>query len=197
VQGRGIEVLVRTVETAQRRVLVIGGLHGNEPATPPAVRAFVDAEIDPDVEVWLVPDANPDGSAVGLRCNANGVDLNRNFPWEWQAADGGPSPSSEPETQALTLLVERLQPDIVVWLHQPLGYVSAIDTTDPALVQAWSDASGLPVSTDITQHGGGESWSVLVAGTPSMLVEMSGWEVTSESIADQRAGFEAMVAALG
>ena len=96
---------------------------------PPAVRGLLDAEIAPDVEVWLVPVANPDGSAAGMRCNANGVDLNRNFPWEWRLSDGGPAPLSEPETQALVALVEQLQPDIVIWVHQPLGYVSAVGAT--------------------------------------------------------------------
>ena len=132
VQGRAIEALVRPVDAPRRRVVVIGGLHGNEPVTPPAVRGLLEAHIDADVEVWLVPVANPDGSAAGLRCNANSVDLNRNFAWEWRAEDGGPAPSSEPETQALTVLVEGLHPDVVVWVHQPLGYVSAIGATDDA-----------------------------------------------------------------
>jgi murein peptide amidase A len=111
-------------------VLVIGGLHGNEPVTPPAVRGLLLAPIAPDVEVWLVPVANPDASAAGLRCNANGVDLNRNFPWDWRLSDGGPAPLSEPETQALVTLVEQQHPDVVIWVHQPLGYVSAIGPTD-------------------------------------------------------------------
>ena len=119
---------------------MIGGLHGNEPATPPAVRGLLQAEIDPDVEVWLVPVANPDGVAAGLRCNANGVDLNRNYPFEWQPRDGGPAPLTEPETQALAALVEQLRPDVVIWVHQPLGYVSAIGTTSSALEQAWGNA---------------------------------------------------------
>ena len=177
--------------------MVIGGIHGNEPVGPPAVRGLVSAAIAPDVEVWLVPVANPDGSAAGLRCNANGVDLNRNFPFEWDAVDGGPAALSEPETKTLAVLVERLQPDVVVWVHQPLAYVSAVGDTNPTLEQAWAAAAGLPVREDVTQHGGGESWSALVAGVPSMLVEVQGWEATPELVASQRAGFEAMLAALG
>ena len=196
VQGRAIEALVRPVDAPRRRVVVIGGLHGNEPVTPPAVRGLLDARIDDDVEVWLVPVANPDGSTAGLRCNANSVDLNRNFAWEWRAEDGGPAPSSEPETQALSVLVEGLHPDVVVWVHQPLGYVSAIGATDDQLELAWSAAAGLPVRPDVTQHGGGESWSALVAGVPAILVEIEGSEATPEIVAAQLAGFEAMLAAL-
>jgi protein MpaA len=195
--GRDIEVFVRLVDAPRRRVLVIGGLHGNEPASPPVVRGLLQAQIDPDVEVWLVPVANPDGVAAGLRCNANGVDLNRNYPFEWRPRDGGPAPLSEPETQALAALVEQLRPDVVVWVHQPLGYVSAIGGTSSALEQAWGYGAGMPVRPDVTQHGGGESWSALVAGVPSMLIEIGGWSATPEQVAAQKAGFEAMLAALG
>ena len=192
-----MEVFVRLVAAPRRRVLVIGGLHGNEPATPPVVRGLLEAQVDPDVELWLVPVANPDGVAAGLRCNADGVDLNRNFPWEWSPRDGGPAPLTEPETKALAALVEQLRPDLVIWVHQPLGYVSAIGTTSSALEQAWGNAAGMPVRPDVTQHGGGESWSALVAGIPSMLIEIGGWTATPELVAAQKAGFEAMVAAQG
>ena len=188
---------MRPADTPRRRVVVIGGVHGNEPASPPAVRGLLDADIAADIEVWLVPVANPDGSVAGLRCNANGVDLNRNFPWEWSADDGGSAPSSEPETQALSKLVAGLHPDVVVWVHQPLGYVSAIGATVDALELAWSAAAGLPVRPDVTQHGGGESWSAFVAGIPSLLIEIEGTDATPELVAAQVAGFEAMLAALG
>jgi protein MpaA len=197
VQGRDIEVFVRLGHAPRRRVLVIGGLHGNEPASPPVVRGLLQAAIDPDVEVWLVPVANPDGVAAGLRCNANGVDLNRTFPWEWRPRDGGPAPLTEPETKALVGLVEQLRPDLVIWVHQPLGYVSAIGTTSSAVEQAWGNAAGMRVRPNVTQHGGGESWSALVAGVPSMLIEIGGWAATPEQVAAQQAGFEAMLAALG
>jgi protein MpaA len=196
VQDRTIEAIVRPVETPRRRVVVVGGIHGNEVATPPAVRGFVTATIDADVEVWLVPDANPDGTAAGLRCNANGVDLNRNFPWGWRPDTGGPSPLSEPETQALTSLIEGLRPDVVVWVHQPLDYVSAVGASPDALEIAWATGSGLPVRPDVTQHGGGESWTAFVADIPAVLVEIGGWDA-SEAIGEaQRAGFEAMLGVL-
>ena len=195
-QGRDIVALVRPVDAPRRRVLVIGGIHGNEPVTPPTVRALVETPHDPDVEVWLVPEANPDGVAAGTRWNANGVDLNRNFSWGWRSSDGGAGPLSEPETRALTTLVERLRPDVVVWVHQPYGYAGSIGDTDRALEQAWASASGVPVRSGVTQHGGGESWTNLVAGVPSMLIEIGSWAATPDIIAAHRAGYEAMLIAL-
>jgi hypothetical protein len=94
-------------------------------------------------------------------------------------------------------LVEQLQPDLAIWVHQPLGYVSAIGGTSSALERAWADAAGIPVRPDVTQHGGGESWSALVAGVPAMLIEIAGWAATPELIADTRAGVEAVLVALG
>jgi protein MpaA len=196
VQDRPIEAYVRAVDEPVRRVVVIGGLHGNEPVSPPSVRGMLDAQVPEDVEVWLVPVANPDGSAAGLRCNANGVDLNRNFSWDWRPDDGGPAPLSEPETQAMATLVEGIRPDLVVWVHQPLDYVSAIGPTAAELEEAWGAGSGLPVRPDVTQHGGGESWSAFVAGVPSMLIEVDGWVATPEIVDAQRAGFEATLVAL-
>ena len=196
-EGRDIVARVRPVEAPRRRVLVIGGLHGNEPVTPPTVRGLVLASHADDVEVWLVAEANPDGVAAGTRWNASGVDLNRNFPWGWSAVDGGPSPLSEPETQALAALVERLQPDIVIWVHQPYGYVSSIGPTESALEEAWAAAAGLPVRPDVTQHGGGESWTAFAAGRRSMLIEIDSWAATPEIVAAHRAGYEAMLTALG
>jgi len=43
--------------------------------TDPQVTSLVD-----DTEIWIMPLMNPDGNAAGSRYNANGHDLNRNFP---------------------------------------------------------------------------------------------------------------------
>ena len=197
VQGRDLVVHARPVAEPRHTVLVVGAVHGNEPVSPPTVRALVDADIAPDVELWLLPELNPDGVAAGTRCNANGVDLNRNFPWAWMPEDGGPGPLSEPESAAAVALVDRIEPDLVVWVHQPYGYVSSIATTDDRFEEAWAAGSGTRVRPDVTQHGGGESWTALEAGLPSMLIEIDTWLATPEQVDAHRAGFEAAVRALG
>lgn len=196
VQGREIVSWSRRVGQPAHTVVVVGAVHGNEPASPPSVRALVEVAYPDDVEVWLVPELNPDGVAAGTRWNANGVDLNRNFPWGWRADDGGPAPLSEPEAQAAVALVERLRPDVVVWVHQPYGYVTSVGGSDDAHEQAWSAGSGLPVRPDVTQHGGAESWSHFHVGLDSMLVEIDTWDATPEIVAAQRRGFEQLVASL-
>jgi len=193
VQGRDLTVLVRPVDAPTRTVMVIGGIHGNEPVSPPTVNAMVNVPIPDDTEVWLLPLMNPDGSAVGTRCNANGVDLNRNFSWDWRTSTGGPSAFSEPEPTATAALIERVDPDLVVWVHQPLNYVSSIGNTPDSYEQAWAAASGVPVRPDITQHGGGESWTALVADIPSMLIEVDTYDARPDMVSAHVAGFAALL----
>ncbi len=193
VQGRDLTALVRPVDSPERTVLVIGGIHGNEPASPPSVRAMVETPVPDDLELWLLPDLNPDGTAAGTRCNANGVDLNRNFSWRWRPSTGGPGAFSEPESAAARDLVERLDPDLVVWVHQPLDYVSSIGATPDAYEEAWAAGSGLPVRRDVTQHGGGESWTAFVAAVPSMLIEIDTWDATQQIVDEQVAGLAALL----
>lgn len=66
------------------------------------------------------------------RKNINGVDLNRNFPVYWEKVDSaygcltndpfsdtyrGPSPSSEPETQAIIKMIETYKPKVLYSYH--------------------------------------------------------------------------------
>jgi hypothetical protein len=92
------------------------------------VAASVDrADILQRVRVVAVPMANPDGRAVleqeGRWCwrgMSNGVDMNRNFPWEFgglgSSADPkneeykGPSPLSEPESRAISSIFNASSP---------------------------------------------------------------------------------------
>ncbi|MFO7650841.1 MAG: M14 family zinc carboxypeptidase, partial [bacterium] len=52
-------------------------------------------------ELTLIPMVNPDGAVANVRTNANGVDLNRDFGYMWDAWGGSPDWCSQPETRAL------------------------------------------------------------------------------------------------
>ena len=46
--------------------------------TDPRVTNLIDS-----TEIWIMPSMNPDGTELGGRTNANGMDLNRDFPDQW------------------------------------------------------------------------------------------------------------------
>ncbi len=139
-----------------RDVLVIGSMHGEEPAGIRVVDALATIELPPDLELWTLRTMNPDGLATGTRRNGNDVDLNRNWPGSLYpsvvTSGSGPYPMSEPENQAMLRLVsaiESRQPlDWAISYHQPL---STIDC-DPARGQrllsacsAFSKTTGTPM----------------------------------------------------
>jgi protein MpaA len=151
VEGRPIRAIHRSREGATRTLLVIGNMHGDERAGIRVVRRLRDRpHLPADLDLWLVPTINPDGTAADRRTNAHGVDLNRNFPHRWRrsargATWSGPERLSEPESVALRRLVMRVQPRLTVIFHQPLFGVGANDKGMPT-VRALARGMRLPVA---------------------------------------------------
>src|SRR5689334_669483 len=85
VRGKAIVATRYGDATSNRVALVVGVIHGDEPAGIRIIRAL--RHLAPTIEgaqLWLIPAVNPDGLQAHTRKNAHGVDLNRNFPYRWR-----------------------------------------------------------------------------------------------------------------
>ena len=109
---------------ARVKAVAIATMHGDEGKPRAILGSLRDGRPIRGIDLWVVPQANPDGLARGRRQNARGVDINRNFPRAWAPLSGevesGPKPASEPETRALMRFLRRVDPRFVVSFHQPL-----------------------------------------------------------------------------
>jgi protein MpaA len=151
-EGRPI-VAERYGTIGGRRVLVIGVIHGNEDDGVAIIEQLRVRAIPDSVELWVVESMNPDGQAAQIRQNANGVDLNRNFPHNWgpigelgDSQYAGTGPASEPETQAMVDFIEQLRPDIAIWYHQDANLVIPSTGRDGRIRARYAELTGLPVA---------------------------------------------------
>jgi protein MpaA len=177
VQGRPIVAERVGDPYAPVKVLVVGDVHGDEPAGE-AIVARLEREPLAGVDYYLIRTANPDGRRRDTRQNARGVDLNRNFPFRWTGgARGtyfpGPRAGSEPETQALMRLVTRIRPQLAIYYHQHMGITVRQPGADPALQQLYARRSGLPLRPLAPYHGTAVSWeNHLVPEGSAFVVEL-------------------------
>jgi hypothetical protein len=120
----GRELRVRRIGRGPRRVLWIGGIHGNEregalaTAELPDALARVPGALE-QVTLTILEDVNPDGTAHNARGNARGIDLNRNYPATnfLPGATFGKRPLDQPEAKALHDLVRAERPHLVIVAH--------------------------------------------------------------------------------
>ncbi|MBK5220861.1 MAG: DUF2817 domain-containing protein [Thermoleophilia bacterium] len=148
VQGRPIVVVHSSDPDPALKVLVIGAIHGNETAGMAIARRLIRGPAPQRTELFVVPTINPDGVAANTRGNAHGVDLNRNFSYDWRPLGGGEysgaGPLSEPESRAAQRLIRRVQPDVTIWFHQPFGIVDR-PPGNPFVARRYSQLAGLPL----------------------------------------------------
>src|SRR5215211_3465850 len=120
---RGQPIRAFRLGSGRPLILVVGSVHGDEPAGTVVATRLLHVRPPARGSIRVVEDLNPDGHAAKQRKDANGVDLNRNFP---------PAAASERETRLAMHLILRLRPDVTIWFHQP-----------QAVVRAWGPSVGV------------------------------------------------------
>ena len=157
VQDRPIEVSV--FGSGPKTVLIMAGVHGDETSGVEVVRSLLSQLTHHSSlitgRIVLMPLANPDGYEAGTRQNANGVDINRNFPTKdfgtrprKKKFFGGKIAASEPETQAIMAVVREFKPRLIISLHASLACVN-YNGACVRMARRISRATGLPAKGDI------------------------------------------------
>lgn len=123
----GLPILGHRFGNSGPKVLILGGVHGNEWEGIVAANGLLkrfEESFTYKLDLTIVPVFNPDGALRGQRKNANSVDLNRNLPTNDWTADvakedyhPGPEANSEPENQALTAWLQENKPRLVISMH--------------------------------------------------------------------------------
>ena len=157
--GTPIELYKKTHTFSEKPILFIGGVHGDEPE---GVRLAEELlrwmnDCNEDLFPWvLIPCINPDGYKKNNRTNANGVDLNRNFPSkDWSPETKaeryfpGPRPGSEKEVQALVRLIEDEKPQLIVHFHSWEPCVVYTGKTGQKAAEILGEDTGYEVREDI------------------------------------------------
>jgi len=173
-QGRPITA-VEVGNPHGTRVVVFGEIHGDETGGIPVAQAL--ERLHPrDLDLWIVPELNPDGIALDTRKNGHGVDLNRNFPVRWRRMGGvyesGPRPLSERESRIARALIVRLHPHVTIWFHQHLDMVWA-SGGDRRIEKAFARVSGLPYHPMPQLAGSATTWqNNTLKGTTAFVAEL-------------------------
>ena len=176
-------------------ILIMAAMHGDESDTTVVLSEALRTVVPGDMRNPVVLCVNPDGAQQGTRCNANGVDLNRNLPTrDWSPGtvryrghgedtqeielSPGSQPASEPESQALLSLIERLAPRNIVSLHAPLACIE--DPEGGALAQWSADEVGLPMVPSVGYPTPGSFGSWCSENGIGILT----WELPAEPLPD-------------
>jgi protein MpaA len=120
-------------------ILAFALIHGDEFPSGSVARSWMErlTLIEPRNNWRIIPILNPDGLKKRTRTNANGVDINRNFPTNDWAVDAvkywtqktkkdsrrfpGQTAGSEPETKCAVAHIEDFSPNLVLSIHTPYG----------------------------------------------------------------------------
>jgi protein MpaA len=201
--GRPIQAIETGDSDSPVKVVVVGCIHGDEPAGIAVADVLETLPAAPGVDLWIVPDMNPDGVALGTRENAEGIDLNRNFPWDWRPPSksagrhSGRHPLSAPESRLVDSLLMRLKPTLVIWYHQALGLVDESGGS-VAIEQRYAALVHLPLRQLPRYDGSATSWvDHEFPGTTSFVVELPPGSLTPAAARHYAHAVETVARGLG
>jgi protein MpaA len=210
VQGRAIEAYV-VGRPAAAIAIVFGGFHGDEPKGVSLARRLIDLLESGDFTShnvgWVVvPVVNPDGYERRRRRNANGVDINRNFPTRnWQRAlprsrmFGGNAPAGEPETRAVIEAVGQYRPARIISIHSINGgrHCNNFDGPGEAIATMIQRFNGYPVSSSIGYPTPGSfgTWAGIERSIPTITLELPSCRSSKRCWAENRDALLASVLA--
>jgi protein MpaA len=181
VRQRPVAAILSGDLDAARPLLVVGAIHGDEPAGIAIARDLYRDRPPSSGLIVTIPDLNPDGVVARTRQNARGVDLNRNFPWHWRPLErpgdpqySGPHPLSEPESRLAHSLILRRRPAITIWFHQPLTLVD--ESGGNRQIEAFAARlMHLPLRRLTRYPGSAASWQDhRLRGSTAMVIELPG-----------------------
>ncbi len=212
-QGRPIEITCfASDDPADNEViLIVGGIHtGHEENTVDLSHELMDdfargrLVASRDLTVCILPNLNPDGSALGVHTNARRVDLNRNWPSEeWRtdawhpstgAVSGGSAPLSEPESKALYTFIDMVKPSAILVLHCCGSLVEANGEPDAVfMARRYARAAGFAYldTWDFYDISGEFIDSMDELRVPAMDIELRASDATD--VDDHRAGIRAVM----
>lgn len=133
------------------RVLIIGGVHGDEREGVEAAYGLCrkwEANFPYGLRVTVLPTLNLDGVIRSQRVNGRGVDLNRNMATnDWSPKitnpryNPGPEANSEPETRALIKWLEHTPPSLVLSLHswKPMLNINGDCQREAQVIAQWTN----------------------------------------------------------
>jgi protein MpaA len=158
-------------------VLVVGCIHGTECAGTAVTHAL--EGVRTNLDLWVIPNLNPDGYAIGRRQNGRGVDLNQNWSagWHgggrpWDTYYPGPRPFSERETRIARNLILRIRPRVTIWFHQHMNLVWAWGQSSRA-GRIYARAAGMRFYHHHWLDGTASNWqNHRLPGTASFVVEL-------------------------
>ena len=187
VENRPIELI--TLGNGPDHVLIMSTIHGNEDAGTPLVHRLIERlRVRPSIlngcTVYVIPVANPDGYANRTRGNANGIDLNRNFPADNRVDNeiNGLGGLTEPESVILHDFVLTRQPSRIVTIHQPLDCLD-YDGPGEGIAEAMALYCPLPVKKLGSRPGSLGSFAGVEQDIPIITMELL--KEDSELSADQ------------